>query len=402
MSAMNHSETYSSKVSQLREQLNRTKEAGVLPNDFKQDLTELEIEKDNLLAKLLPKYQNQEAQRKKVHLNIKTLTAYQEEIDGLDLQDIVALSKSQFIILHRNGQLQSVLCSENTAEIKIGRPLKLFGERFISLTKLDADTCLALSQSGFIFIISYKDTLTVKQVSEQVIPDFKQASILLSMSSTTFLISRHFPVLEELTIKIGSDKICYELKSLTKIPEIEWTTGIALINDTVLIGDDDGEVFLLQKNESEWHLSHQSTLFEASILKILPLSMNDPVQQDFLVLTHENEWGLLSMDYGNQLKLNKLPKTPGNFVDGCWQQETVLVQTDDGYLYVLEKIASKWCLNPYATEEEQFLIGMSPLFDYDYLSFDLEQGVFLLEVERLNQGEDLLKLKFFEECDSNE
>ncbi|MGO3733261.1 MAG: hypothetical protein ACTJHC_08785 [Vagococcus sp.] len=375
-------QSFSEKLTHVKQQLNMYKKTGYLPSEYDSDLAELLTMNRDLLEDLLPYFRRQQAQREKISLEFVPIREQGDKQASSFIRQLVQVSDETYCLLYYTGNVQLMVFNVDEQTITWEKKIQTNQEKIRYIIKGQSDTMYLIGYQGTLFeLICDSDASFITKKNDYVAKELRDRP-LFAQDTTEIICHLDTKQYAVMTIE--------QLQKVREVPselDLDFWTGIVKVGDSLYaLGDRYGCIYIVDTSHNTIMTKRVVSCFDAEITEIYLLEANQ-----LAVLGKKGNMGVLDVE-GSIEKINGLE---GNLIELSVGAETCLIISDNGKTYVLEKNLDTWKVNHYATSHHPCLVHVAWIEENSYLAMDVEDDWHVVHVANLLEIDDLVYLNMY-------
>ena len=402
-------EEFKKQVKDLRQKLNKTRETGIIEDDFEKCLEVLSAKEEKLLTEMIPYYRAYTGNSKDA---IKTELITRLGACGFEgfLQSVLRLSEDMFITGSTDCALRFFQISKSTEPSGKERiqdewspPFKDMKEKISAFHRLNKNEILLLGCKGGGYLLTCSNfkqipngsgEMHIKKIETEA--GMKWFGQCLSVSDS--LIAAEIEQEELVLLEVAKEKEEYRLilhkdacLPISNIVGMEKTGA-----DDFAVGTKSGEIYFIKRNYNNLSIVNKIKIPDCEIRKIHSLE-NEKGQKDTLLSIGNNgKLHIISLDGADINILDEGNFLKGNLFDAESSKGTAVVLSEDGIIYLLEENFGKWHINKDSIMEGAFFTDVLKLYPSKYLLMGVEGELCTLNINRIDTPESLWDLPLYQ------
>ncbi|MFV0239172.1 MAG: hypothetical protein ACK5H4_03915 [Lacrimispora sphenoides] len=401
-------EEFKKQVKDLRQKLNKTRETGILEDDFEKCLEVLSVKEEKLLTEMIPHYRAYAGNSKDV---IKTEFITRLGACGFEgfLQSVIRFSEDMFITGSTDCALRFFQISKRTEPSGKERiqeewspPFKDIKEKISAFHRLNKNEVLLFGSKGGGYLLSCSNFKQIPKGSGEMHIKKIETEIGMSWFGQYLSVSDNFIAAEReqeelVLLEAVKEKEEYRL-ILHKDASLPISNIIGMEKtgaDDFAVGTKSGEIYFIKQNDNNLSIVNKIKIQDCEIRKIHCLE-NEKGQKDTLLSIGNN--GKLHIITLNGAEINILDEGnffKGNLFDAESSKGTAVILSEDGIIYLLEENFGKWHINKDSFMEGAFFTDVLKLYPSKYLLMGVEGELCTLNINRIDTPEALWDLPLY-------
>ncbi len=402
-------EEFKKQVKDLRQKLNKTRETGILEDDFEKCLEMLSAKEEKLLTEMIPHYRAYTGNSKDA---IKTELITRLGACGFEgfLQSVLRCSEDMFITGSTDCALRFFQISKSTEPSGKERiqdewspPFKDMKEKISAFHRLNKNEILLLGSKGGGYLLTCSNFKQIPNGSGEMLikkieteAGMKWFGQCLSVSDS--LIAAEIEQEELVLLEVAKEKEEYRLilhkdacLPISNIVGMEKTGA-----DDFAVGTKSGEIYFIKRNYNNLSIVNKIKIPDCEIRKIHGLE-NEKGQKDTLLSIGNNgKLHIISLDGADINILDEGNFLKGNLFDAESSKGTAVILSEDGIIYLLEENFGKWHINKDSIMEGAFFTNVLKLYPSKYLLMGVEGELCTLNINRIDTPESLWDLPLYQ------
>lgn len=402
-------EEFKKQVKDLRQKLNKTRETGIIEDDFEKCLEMLSAKEEKLLTEMIPHYRAYTGNSKDA---IKTELITRLGACGFEgfLQSVLRCSEDMFITGSTDCALRFFQISKSTEPSGKERiqeewspPFKDMKEKISAFHRLNKNEILLLGSKGGGYLLTCSNfkqipngsgEMHIKKIETEA--GMKWFGQCLSVSDS--LIAAEIEQEELVLLEVAKEKEEYRLilhkdacLPISNIVGMEKTGA-----DDFAVGTKSGEIYFIKRNYNNLSIVNKIKIPDCEIRKIHGLE-NEKGQKDTLLSIGNNgKLHIISLDGADINILDEGNFLKGNLFDAESSKGTAVILSEDGIIYLLEENFGKWHINKDSIMEGAFFTNVLKLYPSKYLLMGVEGELCTLNINRIDTPESLWDLPLYQ------
>jgi hypothetical protein len=402
-------EEFKKQVKDLRQKLNKTRETGIIEDDFEKCLEVLSAKEEKLLTEMIPHYRAYTGNSKDA---IKTELITRLGACGFEgfLQSVLRLSEDMFITGSTDCALRFFQISKRTdpsgkerIQEEWSPPFKDMKEKISAFHRLNKNEILLLGSKGGGYLLTCSNfkqipngsgEMHIKKIETEA--GMKWFGQCLSVSDS--LIAAEIEQEELVLLEVAKEKEEYRLilhkdacLPISNIVGME-KTGV----DDFVVGTKTGEIYFIKRNYNNLSIVNEIKIPDCEIRKIHSLE-NEKGQKDTLLSIGNNgKLYIISLDGADINILDEGNFLKGNLFDAESSKGTAVILSEDGIIYLLEENFGKWHINKDSMMEGAFFTNVLKFYPSKYLLMGVEGELCTLNINRIDTPESLWDLPLYQ------
>lgn len=402
-------EEFKKQVKDLRQKLNKTRETGIIEDDFEKCLEVLSAKEEKLLTEMIPHYRAYTGNSKDA---IKTESITRLGACGFEgfLQSVLRCSEDMFITGSTDCALRFFQISKSTEPSGKERiqdewspPFKDMKEKISAFHRLNKNEILLLGSKGGGYLLTCSNfkqipngsgEMHIKKIETEA--GMKWFGQCLSVSDS--LIAAEIEQEELVLLEVAKEKEEYRLilhkdasLPISNIVGMEKTGA-----DDFAVGTKTGEIYFIKRNYNNLSIVNEIKIPDCEIRKIHSLE-NEKGQKDTLLSIGNNgKLHIISLDGTDINILDEGNFLKGNLFDAESSKGTAVILSEDGIIYLLEENFGKWHINKDSMMEGAFFTNVLKLYPSKYLLMGVEGELCTLNINRIDTPEALWDLPLYQ------
>ncbi|RVU54019.1 hypothetical protein [Anaerosphaera multitolerans] len=374
---------FKEQVEVLRRKLNKSKENGILEENFKSELKELSDLEDKILTALVPYYRGKD--------NFTTFINIEDTLEIKNIKNNSSIRKTYFIDekLYLVNTLEGGIyflninrLKDETIEINWSSPLEKIKEKVVWAKKIEKDKMVLFTAKNKIYLFKsnkFKNTLEFAE-------NLKLGAVYNFNISKCIALNENFYVVEDGYGKLNL--LEFKDEEVLKVFETDAfnCTAMAYVDEnTFALGTDEGKLFLIEVSNGEFKIIRKEEIFSGKVRNLTLLEDEKGFKDKLMILGDEGKLKIVSLKESS-IKSYSLK---GNLFYGVSKEGTAIVLSEDGIMYLFEENFGQWSLNEKNIYEDLFFTDLLQFENSKYLAVDLDNNFKLIDVKRIRTAEDL-------------
>lgn len=402
-------EEFKNQVKDLRQKLNKTRETGIIEDDFEKCLEVLSAKEEKLLTEMIPHYRAYTGNSKDV-INTEFITRLGAcGFEGF-LQSVLRISEDMFITGSTDCALRFFQISKSTEPSGKERiqeewspPFNDMKEKISAFHRLNKNEILILGSKGGGYLLSCSNfkqipngsgEMHIKKIeTETGMSWFGQC---LSVSDNLIAAEREQEELVLLEVVKEKEKYRLILHKDASLP-ISNIIGMEKTGaDDFAAGTESGEIYFIKRNYNNLSIVNKIKIPDCEIRKIHSLENEKGKKDTLLSIGNNGKLHIISLDgaYINILDEGNFLK--GNLFYAESSKGTAVILSEDGIIYLLEENFGKWHINKDSIMEGAFFTDVLKLYPSKYLLMGVEGELCTLNINRIDTPEALWDLPLYQ------
>lgn len=402
-------EEFKKQVKDLRQKLNKTRETGILEDDFEKCLEVLSAKEEKLLTEMIPHYRAYTGNSKDV-INTEFITRLGAcGFEGF-LQSVLRFSEDMFITGSTDCALRFFQISKSTEpsgkemiQEEWSPPFKDMKEKISAFHRLNKNEILLLGSKGGGYLLTCSNfkqipngsgEMHIKKIeTETGMSWFGQC---LSVSDNLIAAEREQEELVLLEVVKEKEKYRLILHKDASLP-ISNIIGMEKTGaDDFAVGTESGEIYFIKRNYNNLSIVNKIKIPDCEIRKIHSLENEKGKKDTLLSIGNNGKLHIISLDgaYINFLDEENFLK--GNLFDAESSKGTAVILSEDGIIYLLEENFGKWHINKDSIMEGAFFTDVLKFYPSKYLLMGVEGELCTLNINRIDTPEALWDLPLYQ------
>ena len=402
-------EEFKNQVKDLRQKLNKTRETGIIEDDFEKCLEVLSAKEEKLLTEMIPYYRAYTGNSKDA---IKTELITRLGACGFEgfLQSVLRLSEDMFITGSTDCALRFFQISKSTQPSGKERiqeewspPFKDMKEKISAFHRLNKNEILLLGSKGGGYLLSCSNFKQIPNGSGEMHIKKIETGTEMSwfgqcLSVSDNLIAAEREQEELVLLEVVKEKEEYRL-ILHKDASLPISNIIGMEKtgaDDFAVGTESGEIYFIKRNYNNLSIVNKIKIPDCEIRKIHSLENEKGKKDTLLSIGNNGKLHIISLDgaYINILDEGNFLK--GNLFDAESSKGTAVILSEDGIIYLLEENFGKWHINKDSIMEGAFFTDVLKLYPSKYLLMGVEGELCTLNINRIDTPEALWDLPLYQ------
>lgn len=402
-------EEFKKQVKDLRQKLNKTRETGILEDDFEKCLEALSAKEEKLLTEMIPHYRAYTGNSKDA-IKTEFITRLGAcDFEGF-LQSVLRFSEDMFITGSTDCALRFFQISKRTEPSGKERiqeewspPFKDMKEKISAFHRLNKNEILLLGSKGGGYLLSCSNFKQIPNgVGEMHIKKIETETGMSwfgqCLSVGDNLIAAEREQEELVLLEVVKEKEEYRL-ILHKDASLPISNIIGMEKtgaDDFAVGTKTGEIYLINRNYNNLSIVNKIKIPDCEIRKIHNLE-NEKGQKDTLLSIGNNgKLHIISLDGMDINILDEGDFLKGNLFDAESSKGTAVILSEDGIIYLLEENFGKWHINKDSIMDGAFFTDVLKLYPSEYLLMGVEGELCTLNINRIDTPEALWDLPLYQ------
>jgi len=402
-------EEFKSRVTTLREKLNKSQIDGNLPDGFEEELEKLLQAEGELLTGLIPYYRVYAKNIKKTAMRISPIKQLGAFCFDSFLHTMLRINNNLFIAssIDRKVQFFSIDLPEDFSDQKQiegewSPPVKEIKETISFLYQLSDKEILLLGVRGGCYLLSSDHFDHLPDVDEQInvkrIPtdhDFDGFGRCIAIREGLFVVENGeeaLGLLELVKEKEGYQLVFHKEIECT-IPE--WTTMGKIEDNYFAVGTKTGRLYFIKYENDQLMITEEMDLLEDEIRQIQCLEEENGRAKSLIVTGNQGQLTILSINGASKAIKNEWKDWQGNLFEVRSEKGTAVILSEDRILYLLEENFGEWYQKKEAAVKDSDFTNMIALENSKYLLMDIEGKLNMLYIDRINTPNDLWNLPLY-------
>lgn len=400
-------EEFKKQVKDLRQKLNKTRETGILEDDFEKCLEVLSAKEEKLLTEMIPHYRAYTGNSKDV---IKTEFITRLGACGFEgfLQSVLRISEDMFITGSTDCALRFFQISKSTEPSGKERiqeewspPFNDMKEKISAFHRLNKNEILLFGSKGGGYLLSCSNFKQIPNGSGEM--HIKKIETGMSwfgqcLSVSDNLITAEREQEELVLLEVVKEKEEYRL-ILHKDASLPISNIIGMEKtgaDDFAVGTESGEIYFIKRNYNNLSIVNKIKIPDCEIRKIHSLENEKGKKDTLLSIGNNGKLHIISLDGADINILDEGNFLKGNLFDAESSKGTAVILSEDGIIYLLEENFGKWHINKDSIMEGAFFTDVLKLYPSKYLLMGVEGELCTLNINRIDTPEALWDLPLYQ------
>lgn len=402
-------EEFKNQVKDLRQKLNKTRETGIIEDDFEKCLKVLSAKEEKLLTEMIPHYRAYTGNSKDV---IKTEFITRLGACGFEgfLQSVLRISEDMFITGSTDCALRFFQISKSTEPSGKERiqeewspPFNDMKEKISAFHRLNKNEILLLGSKGGGYLLLCSNFKQIPNGSgEMHIKKIETGTGMswfgqcLSVSDNLIAAEREQEELVLLEVVKEKEKYRLILHKDASLP-ISNIIGMEKTGaDDFAVGTESGEIYFIKRNYNNLSIVNKIKIPDCEIRKIHSLENEKGKKDTLLSIGNNGKLHIISLDGADINILDEGNFLKGNLFDAESSKGTAVILSEDGIIYLMEENFGKWHINKDSIMEGAFFTDVLKLYPSKYLLMGVEGELCTLNINRIDTPEALWDLPLYQ------
>lgn len=376
-------------IEELRKELNKIRESGILEENFSEKLKKMERLEKDLLENLIPQYRKLPNYLDKDKISIRKLKEIGSSVIEGFIERYLKITNNLYIISTDKRKIQFIYINKNL-EVETSLPIDI-KDNVSYFYKIKSDEILLITLRGKTYKIliknldklqNTKDDIEIVEVKNDFSKNYIERIILLEKN--IFLVEDSETKLN--LVKLNSEINCFKNISL----DIKnWTNFERIKDNEFLLSDDKGYLYRIKLDNNKFQILEKKEL-NFNIRKIKLLEDEALENNKFAILGDKGNLVVIEINSKIQI-LENFNNLIGNLFEIDSKVGTAIILSEDGVLYLLEENLNKWHLTK-NYKKDLFYTNIIGINSKNYIGIDLDQKFNLICIDRIITSEDLWKV----------
>lgn len=393
-------EEFKNQIENLREELNKCQESGILIDGLEEKLNQLMEKEERLLSELVPYYRVYAKNIAKTSMEVKAI----KELGGSSfhrfMESGLRINDNLYLISSTDGRLQFFHIDASKGdkiEVEWSFPIKEIKETICFMHKLNEKEIILFGFRGNCYLLSIGDFEQMPHINSEI--DIKKVSVnyrlggfrrCLEIAHNLFIVENE----EKLNLLeiIKEDQYNLFLYQDIYITIPNWTTMEKINNNYFAIGTKTGEIYFVKYENDKFNIIEKLDIMNEEIRQIKNLEDEDGSKNSLIAIGNRGQLRIFSLDGDIKVEIDNLE---GNLFEIQSEAGTGVVLSEDGIVYLLEEDFNNWNLNEEIIIKNTFFISILKLDISKYLLMDVDGKLNLLNINRITAPEDLWSLPLY-------
>jgi len=402
-------EEFKKQVKDLRQKLNKTRETGIIEDDFEKCLEVLSAKEEKLLTEMIPHYRAYTGNSKDA---IKTESITRLGACGFEgfLQSVLRCSEDMFITGSTDCALRFFQISKSTEPSGKERiqeewspPFKDMKEKISAFHRLNKNEILLLGSKGGGYLLTCSNFKQIPNGSGEMHIKKIETETGMSwfgqcLSVSDSLIAAEIEQEELVLLEVAKEKEEYRL-ILHKDASLPISNIIGMEKtgaDDFAVGTKSGEIYFIKRNYNNLSIVNKIKIPDCEIRKIHSLENEKGRKDTLLSIGNHGKLHIISLDGADINILDEGDFLKGNLFDAESSKGTAVILSEDGIIYLLEENFGKWHINKDSMMEGAFFTNVLKLYPSKYLLMGVEGELCTLNINRIDTPEALWDLPLYQ------
>lgn len=376
-------------IEELRKELNKIRENGILEENFSEKLKKMERLEKDLLENLIPQYRKLPNYLDKDKISIKKLKEIGSSVIEGFIERYLKITNNLYIISTDKRKIQFIYINKNL-EVETSLPIDI-KDNVSYFYKIKSDEILLITLRGKTYKILIKNLDKLQNTKDdieivEVKNDFSKSYIerIILLEKNIFLVEDSETKLN--LVKLDSEINCFKNISLYIK---NWTNFERIKDNEFLLSDDKGYLYRIRLDNNEFQILEKKEL-NFNIRKIKLLEDEALENNKFAILGDKGNLVVIEINSKIQI-LENFNNLIGNLFEIDSKVGTAIILSEDGVLYLLEENLNKWHLTK-NYKKDLFYTNIIGINSKNYIGIDLDQKFNLICIDRIITSEDLWKV----------